>query len=207
MLKINFLGDSITEGALASCVEKNYVYLVGKMLNAEVRNYGISGTRIAKQIVPSDILKHDLYYASRVKDMSRSADFVFVMGGTNDFGHGDAPFGKIGNKKPDTFCGAVADLIKTLLKYYDKDKIVFIPPLRRLDEDNMYGDGNPKNAPRNPLSEYRKALIEICNLNGVAVLDMTDEIGFDLLADGLHPNDEGHRLIAELIVDYIKGKY
>ena len=47
MLKINFLGDSITEGCMASKPENGYVSLIGKMLNAEVRNYGIGGTRIA----------------------------------------------------------------------------------------------------------------------------------------------------------------
>ena len=46
-MKINFLGDSITEGVGASAPENNYVSLVGKKTGHEVINYGISGTRIA----------------------------------------------------------------------------------------------------------------------------------------------------------------
>lgn len=66
ILKINFLGDSITEGVAASSPEKCYVELVADLLNCEVRNYGISGTRFAKQQKPSSNPLFDEYFASRV---------------------------------------------------------------------------------------------------------------------------------------------
>ena len=56
--------------------------------------------------------------------MNHDADYVIVFGGTNDFGHGDAPFGEIGDKTPDTFCGAVDDLVNVLLRYYKKEQII-----------------------------------------------------------------------------------
>ena len=49
-MKIAFLGDSITEGAGASCKETQDVELVCNQLNCEVVTYGISGTRLAKQL-------------------------------------------------------------------------------------------------------------------------------------------------------------
>ena len=58
-MKINFLGDSITQGAGASCVATQYVSLVGEMLACEARNYGEGGTRIAKQTVPSELAIFD----------------------------------------------------------------------------------------------------------------------------------------------------
>lgn len=207
MLKINFLGDSITEGALADKQENCYVELVGKMLPAQVRNYGISATRIAKQITPSIDPRWDKYFATRVSGMDKDADYVFVFGGTNDYGHGDAPFGKMGDKTPDTFYGAVDDLINELLKYYPKEKIVFILPTYRLTEDNIYGDGSKK-VPCPTLSEYRKAMVEVLNKYQMRILDIKDTIGKaennPLLADGLHPNNAGHKLIAELICNYIR---
>ncbi len=207
MLKINFLGDSITEGALADKQENCYVELVGKMLPAQVCNYGISATRIAKQITPSIDPRWDKYFATRVSEMKKDADYVFVFGGTNDYGHGDAPFGKMGDKTPDTFYGAMDDLINELLKYYPKEKIIFILPTYRLNEDNVYGEGNKK-VPGHTLEEYRKAMVEVLNKYQMKILDIKDILGKaennPLLADGLHPNNAGHKLIAELICNFIR---
>ena len=209
MLKINFLGDSITEGAMASCEENTFVKQVGSMLNCEVRNYGKGGTRIAKQRVPSSEPIYDKYFASRAVDMNPDADFVFVFGGTNDFGHGDAPMGKFGDKTPDTFYGAMEDLIDVLLKKYEKNRIFFILPLYRVDESNPYGDGQ-QTLIREPLSHYRNAMVKVLNNRGIEILDIKDEIGKaennPLIYDGLHPNDEGHKKIAKLVVNFIEDK-
>ena len=207
MLKINFLGDSITEGAAASKVENTYVYLVGKMTNSLTRNYGIGGSRFAKQIKPSEEPRYDMYFASRVKDMDHSADLVFVFGGTNDYGHGDAPFGKMGDKTVDTFYGSIDYLVNELLKYYKKEQIIFIPPLYRLNEEDTRGEGG-KPLGSKTLQEYRDAMIEVLKHYDIKVLDLKDKIGKPennpLIADGLHPNDAGHHLLAELISEYIK---
>ena len=209
MLKINFLGDSITEGAMASCEDNTFVKQVGSILNCEVRNYGKGGTRIAKQRVPSSEPIYDKYFASRAVDMNPDADFVFVFGGTNDFGHGDAPMGKFGDKTPDTFYGAMEDLIDVLLKKYEKNRIFFILPLYRVDESNPYGDGQ-QTLIREPLSHYRNAMVKVLNNRGIGILDIKDEIGKaennPLIYDGLHPNDEGHKKIAKLVVNFIKDK-
>ncbi len=208
MLKINFLGDSITEGSVASAYEKTYVYLVGKLRHCISRNYGIGGTRFAKQRKRSINPKYDRYFASRVDKMENDADFVFVFGGTNDYGHGDAPFGQIGDNTPDTFCGAIEDLIQKLLQYYKTEQIVFILPLYRENEDSPWGDGSRK-TPCSPLSIYRETIARIVSTHGIRVCDIKDEIGKaegnPLIADGLHPNDEGHEKIARLILSYIEA--
>jgi len=210
MLKINFLGDSITEGVAATCYSKCYVELVGTLLKCEVRNYGISGTRIARQKNPSSNPLFDQYFASRIKKMKNDADFVFVFGGTNDYGHGDAPMGDIEDKIPDTFCGAINNLVDELLKFYKSEQIVFILPLYRLNEDNPYGEPG-QTLPGAPLNSYRESIIKVLKIRNIEILDIKDEIGKaennPLLFDGLHPNDLGHKRIAELIVKYIKEKF
>ena len=62
---INFLGDSITQGAGADCEEDMYVNVVGAMLGCEVRNYGIGGTRIARQNILSEQHVYDLDFLMR----------------------------------------------------------------------------------------------------------------------------------------------
>ena len=208
MLTINFLGDSITEGALASCEENTYVRQVGKMLDAKVRNYGISATRFAKQIVPSSDPRADLYFASRVDDMENDADYMIVFGGTNDFGHGDAPIGEMEDNTPDTYLGSLNVLIDKLLKYYKKEQIKFILPFHRLDEDNPFGDGSKKKSSL-VLDGYVFLLKALLKKRGVEYYDFREEMGpgkdNPLLGDGLHPNDDGHKKLAELICQKLKN--
>ena len=47
--KVIFLDDSITEGVGASCIENRYTDVFERLTETETKNYGIGGTRIAKQ--------------------------------------------------------------------------------------------------------------------------------------------------------------
>ncbi len=213
MIKINFLGDSITEGAGASSVETQYVSLVGKMLGCEARNYGEGGTRIAKQSVPSEMAIYDRDFLMRSEEMKSDADLVFVFGGTNDYGHGDAPFGDIDGTDEYTFCGAVNSLIQKLSARYGKEKLCFILPLHRFNEDNLYGEGIKAKAGA-PLSTYVSILKQLTQKHGIETLEFEKEFpipatndGSDgLTVDGLHPNDKGHRILAEKICAYVRKK-
>lgn len=212
-MKIYFLGDSITQGAGASCEQTKYVNVVGQILGCEVRNYGEGGTRIAKQTVPSEESIYDRDFLMRADGMDDDADLVFVFGGTNDYGHGDAALGDMESTDEYTFCGAVNSLIKKLSARYGKEKLCFILPIHRYDEDNVYGEGNKAKAGE-PLSTYVALLKEILQKNGVETLAFEKEFpipatndGTDgLTVDGLHPNDKGHRILAEKICEYIRAK-
>ena len=94
--KINFLGDSITQGVGASDADHVYHQVLKKSAGlAEARNYGLSGTRIARQQHPTEYEpSFDRDFCMRAAEMDPDADAVVVFGGTNDFGHGDAPLGR-----------------------------------------------------------------------------------------------------------------
>ena len=209
---INFLGDSITNGAGASVPEKNYVSLVGQMLPCEARNYGIGGTRIARQNVLSAEHLYDLDFLMRSEVMGE-ADFVFVFGGTNDYGHGVAPLGELDSEDIYTFCGAVNVLLNRLSARYGKDKICVILPIHRYDEENPYGEGNkPVAGP--VLQEYVSRINTLALRHGIEVLSLekdfpipTTNKGDELTADGLHPNDKGHALIAKRVCEYLRKKF
>ena len=91
--KINFLGDSITQGVGTSAPEHIYHAVLAKEYGATARNYGISGTRFARQSANSAVSSFDQNFCDRVEKMDADADIIVVFGGTNDFGHGDAPLG------------------------------------------------------------------------------------------------------------------
>jgi len=209
--KIVFLGDSITQGAGATNEENVYLEVCAKKLGAKAVNFGVGGTRIAPQITPSAEAFCDEYFLLRAKKMDKDADLVVVFGGTNDFGHGDAPFGRIGDKDPATFCGAYDALIEYLMATYGKEKLIIVYPLRRRNETATNGDGSKAEGSK-PLAEYHdaeKAIAEKCGLKSVDFwndgdLNPNTPDGNENFADGLHPNDVGHRLLGEKLAEAIK---
>ena len=204
-----FLGDSITEGALASCPEDVYHQIVGRKLGfSKTINCGKSGTRIARQWEPSENPSFDMDFNQRADALDPEADLVVVFGGTNDFGHGDAPLGAFGDDTVYTFYGACRCLFEKLAKKYGREKILAIMPLQRVDEENPFGDGSKKRAGA-ILKDYVAALSETAQSMGIRILDLwSDEklnpnIDADkkYFGDGLHHNDAGDRILAEKISD------
>jgi lysophospholipase L1-like esterase len=211
--KLNFLGDSITEGHGVSHPEKTYWGLIAAREGALCRGYGIGGTRIARQTKPSDEPRWDLDFCSRAVDMDTDADVVVVFGGTNDFGHGDAPLGRMTDRTPDTFYGAMHTLCTTLIERYPDAAIVFMTPLHRTNEDNPRGDGN-KPQDVGVLAEYVAIIREVAQFYSLPVLDLFAAGGIQprvpvmqerFMPDGLHPNDAGHEIIAAKLTAFLKA--
>lgn len=206
--KINFLGDSITEGCCATTPEKGYVEVLKQLASlAEARNYGIGGTRIARQRVPSQEPKFDLDFCGRASQMDKDADIIVVFGGTNDHGHGDAPMGEAGDRTPDTFIGACHDLWSQLKAGFPESRIVVLTPLHRSEENIPKGTGGWL------LKDYVSVIRATAKAYGLSVLDLFEtsaiqaqvpEIAEKLTTDGLHPNDEGHRILAEEIKVFLE---
>ncbi len=206
---INFLGDSITEGVGASCPENCFVSVLERRFGLKkANNYGIGGSRIARQrVVTSE--PYDRDFCMRLAEMDESADAVVVFGGTNDYGHGEAPLGMPCDREPDTFYGACHYLMDGLLARYPSKPVMIVTPLHRLDEDNPKGDGTGrKQQSVAPLSVYRRILLEVAEQYALPVLDLYATSGIQpanpvsrerLCPDGLHPSDEGHALIARRI--------
>ena len=211
--KINFLGDSITEGAGTSGKEAVYHSLLKAEYGlSEARNYGIGGTRIARQTEITSLVR-DRDFILRAEMMDKDADVVVVFGGTNDFGHGQAALGKMEDRDKRTFYGALHTLIRNLITdYYDKT-IVFITPLHRHNEDGK-GAWKPEGIEQRPLREYVYAVKEVCEYYSVPVLDLfscgeltgnTPEWYRAYMPDGLHPNDEGHKIIARKLGKFLEN--
>ena len=212
-LTINFLGDSITEGHSVEDIANNRFDNVLKAACGlkEVRNYGIGGTRIAHQYRPSEEARWDLNFCGRAVQMDPNADVVVVFGGTNDYGHGDAPFGKMGDRDRGTYCGAVRWLMEYLVGKYPASKIVFMTPARRL------GDQEPSASlhryyPSLPLKAYVDVINETAKDYPIEVLDLYANLGIDpnleddritYTAEGLHFNDAGHRVIAKKLQEFL----
>ncbi len=201
--KVNFLGDSITQGVGASGENTRYTDVFAREAElAVMRNYGISATRIAnQQKVERDI--DELSFCQRFDQMDNDADMVVVFGGTNDYDHGDAPFGTFDDRTPETFCGACHFLMRGLIEKYPDKTIVFMTPLHR--EKEFEGK---------PLKDYVDIIKKTAEYYSIPVVDLFATAGIQpalevqkkaYCPDGLHPNDAGHKRIAMRLKAYLES--
>lgn len=203
--KVLFLGDSITEGVGASDREHRFTDVFARLSGAEVYNYGISGTRIARQRNPSQNPRWDLNFLDRVEEMNPAADVVVVFGGTNDFGHGDGALGDFYSRDEYTFYGAMHSLVNRLVNRYPEALLLFMTPLHRASEDDPV---NEIGLARHLLREYVAAQREVLTYYSIPVLDLYGTSGLTpkipvirerFMPDGLHPSDAGAERIATML--------
>lgn len=213
--KINFIGDSITEGHRVENPDNIYPNIIKKNSGLEeARNYGVGGSRIAR-LYSKEGCPSDEDFNMRVERMDPDFDAVVIFGGTNDFGHGTVPLGEMGDDDVYTFYGALKTLCLYLIKNYPDKQIVFVTPLHRLNEELDYKKRLEENNPNaRPISDFVNAIREVCELFSIPVLDMFKEGSMPArvwawcenhMPDGLHPNDNGHKIIAHKLQKFLEN--
>jgi lysophospholipase L1-like esterase len=183
-----------------------------------VNSYGVSGTRIAHQIHASETPRFDLCFCGRAYNMDTSADMVIVYGGVNDYIHGDAPFGQIGDTTPATFCGGVYFLMTYLKANYPGKPVIFVTParmfLRHEVDDRFPSTHHRKMAVGRELQAYVDVIVQTGEALDIPVLDLYRTLGLDphdeqifqaYTVDGLHFNDAGHAMLANRLKEFIEA--
>ena len=214
---IDFLGDSITEGVGVTDQNNRYDNVIHRRFELAAHyNYGIGGTRLAHQSVPSETPRYDLCFCGRAYLLEKSADLIVVYGGVNDSIHGDAYFGKMEDRTPETFCGAVYFLMNFLKTNYEGKQIVFMTPahmhFRGISDKCL--TGRPMKKPdAQPLSAYVEVIKARGEELGIPVLDLFEKLPIDpnnesdrekYTVDGLHFNDEGQGILAKTLGDFLE---
>ena len=181
--------------------------LLAKKYGMTARNYGIGGTRFAHQLTPSANPRWDMSFSDRFSEMEDDAELVVLFGGTNDFGHGDAPIGNSDDRDPSTFYGACHFIMKGLIEKYPEAVIVVMTPLHRASEERVRGEETLY------LKRYVEIIKEVAEYYSLPVIDLwaisgiqpkVDVIKTKYCPDGLHPNDAGHVLMAERIGNFLE---
>lgn len=212
-VKINFIGDSITEGHGTSAPEHRFTEVIARETGALCRNYGVGATRFARQITEFPEFPKDQDFCARFAQMDPDADAVVVFGGTNDFGHGDAPLGTMEDRTSGTFYGALHVLCTGLIERYPAADIVLLTPLHRCNEDSLRGDGF-KAQDVGDMKTYVAIMREVAEYYALPVLDLFAGSGLQpkvpvirerYMPDGLHLNDAGHRVLARKLIRFLEA--
>lgn len=180
--KIGYLGDSITNGYLAT---KPFRTIITEKTGSTQYNYGINSSTL------SDYNGGSNPVVDRYQDMDASLDYVCVLIGTND----TAPMGDETSTDTTTFYGALNTLIVGLITRYTDKKIMFMTLLPRRNSN---------------LTARNEAIRKRCAYYSIPCFDLfinsnmnpnIDIVNTTLFAnsDGLHPNNDGHEMLANKI--------
>ena len=216
--KLACLGDSITFGVGSSDPDCKYTSVIRDEADFIESVQSVATGSAMVGLSPTATAWHTYSLVNRYSAIDEDTDFIFIFGGTNDFGYtsGDTsgvPLGEPGDTTADTFYGALEILINNLRTDYPNAILLFATPLQRDDTAN---DFSPADSPYNvfgyTLEDYREAIIYVCEKEDVEYIDLYNLEGMRLsdpefserYADGLHPNDAGYKIVAEAIIAKLK---
>ncbi len=202
---ISFLGDSITQGVGVSCPENRYPdRIAAKYGTKKINNYGISGTRFACQQQKEEEIDYQ-DFSLRSETLDKESDIIVVFGGTNDFGHGDAPIGTFSDRTPDTFYGACHIIMQNLINNHPNAQKIICTPIHRETEDIPCSRGIVLRDFVNIIKEVAEYYsLPVCDLWSISGIQPAVPIIKEMYCpDGLHPNDAGQKLLADKIANFI----
>ncbi len=221
--KITALGDSLTKGVILTdmnkytLADKSYLDIVGKELDMNINNYGRFGSTI--HMGSTMIRRHSQEIAS--------SEYTFIEYGGNDCDFdwmkiADCPCDDYSPKTTiEEFKEHFINLIGKIRELGSKPIIISLPPIlsapyfsffsRTMSEEQKNNVvkwlGGDVNIISRWHESYNRALFMIASQTQSCIIDITtafDTFRGDLsslfCADGIHPNDQGHKLIASTIL-------
>lgn len=204
---INCLGDSITEGYKNR--EISWADKIESLTRADkVNKYGIGGSTVSDYVDEHPMCK-------RYANMDDNADFIIIFAGNNDFTR-SVPIGNPDDMDTKTFYGALNIMLSGLREKYPNGKFLYVTPLRMWTYTHplweMPVEYTSVNKVGKTLKDYRNAIINRCEYYEIPYLDIyneglygrTQKTRDSVYIDGLHPNDEGHRILASKIAGALK---
>ncbi len=181
-ITIAFLGGSITQGCNSTVYEKCYVELTAKWFREKFTNVKVNHINAGVGATGSLIGVH----RAEKQVLSKNPDIVFVDAAVND---NDSEFCKISYESE----------IRKLLSSPGKPAVIEV--FMTMEDGVNYQDqqikiGENYNLPMISFRDVACEIIESQNLKWS-----------DLLTDEVHPNDDGHNIISQLLTHFIEDVY
>ena len=180
--RIVCMGDSITAGYC--------VYAEDEMISAYLQELLGERATVLAFGTPGETLHEASVYRSSALDAD--ADFVLLQFGTNDAS--PSLF------RADAFRASAETLLDTHIEALGAENVAFLlPPCIYPDGGDLAAFGMSNDT----LAEVRAILTEVCAEKDVAVVDLytATEGHPEWFVDGVHPNADGNRAIAQAVYD------
>lgn len=200
------LGDSISYGVGAT--DRNtdsWVALIEKESGANITNFAISGSSLQYRENAEQEAK-SIHTLSTEIDFS-VYDYVIISAGTNDI------LGNIGTKdstERTNACGALNLIIQNILTSNPNCQIIFFTPMFRARFSQGDGHNSDDYAWQGKyVIDLVNKLQETCQKNHIPCKNLYTDFMLNkynsqlLLADGLHPNNEGYKRLANCILNFL----
>ncbi len=193
-LKWGAIGDSITEPY------NSYVKVIADKCGMEYVNLGLSGRTWGSRGASMDAQYPPV--CQMYRQTPSDVDLITIACGTNDYGQ--VPLGDINDTTEGTFYGALNIVCQGLYENYSGKIYAFISPIHRGDcDETIY-------------YSYTEALENISQKWGIPVLNGLKNISLNpnvpkinklyfFAEDALHPNAEGHEIMAKPIQGFLEG--
>lgn len=190
------MGDSWTEEN--NTATNNYVKLVENALNLDVTNLGVSGTGFKRGEANSNA------YYQKTSSIPLDTDVLTIMASGNDLSQGYT-IGTATDTGTSTICGCINTLLDNIYTRFTGIRVGIIsvgPWQNNTPEDTT------------SFTTYVSKIKEICNLRGVPFLDIFHQSNLrpndstfrtNFMPDGVHPNNNGYKLFANRIIEFIKS--
>lgn len=205
------VGDSITEHNFRTT--KNYHDYIKDKIAITVNNFGVSGTGY---ITPSGTAGTEIY--NRISSLT-PADLITVFAGTNDWG-GNKILGTFGDTGTTTVYGGIYTTLNNLITQFPTNTTIAVfTPLPRSDSNGTITPANNTASTPYSLRDVADAVINVAKHFGIPCLDLyrtanlpvwnTTANNYYFTApgnsspDGLHPNDNGHKVLADKILAFM----
>ena len=224
MTKVTALGDSLTKGVILteankySLTENSYLDIVSRDLDLQISNYGRFGSTI--DMGDAMIRRHS--------DEIATSEYTFIEYGGNDCDFdwmkiADSPMEDYTpNTRLEDFKTRFVKLIDNVRNLGSKPIIISLPPIlstpyfsffsRLMSEEQKKNVINWLGGSTDIISRwhesYNRALFMIAKETQTPIIDITTpfdtfrgDISSLYCADGIHPNAQGHRMIAATIIN------
>lgn len=220
-MKICVLGDSIAKGVVYDEVKKRYVFLKNSCINMIQQNSGIEINNCSS--FGCTVTKGE-NMLEKIEGELGEYDYTFVELGGNDCDYNWAKVAEDPYKKHDcntpleVFREKYAEIIEKIMHAGSKPVLVTLPPIdsarffdwisKGLNKDNILkflGDVDHISRWQSMFNDAVKQLSKYYNLPLYDIrsifFDNKKKIADYLCKDGMHPNEEGHKLIYRAIAN------
>ena len=144
-------------------------------------------------------------------DNARYVSITFSINMSSAYMYGMIP--NVEELTKSTFCGAIHTICQYLQNNYEGKDIVFVTPIERYQGWCTYPEA--KNSLGYTLKDYADAIIEICSYYSIPVIDfyrtapVDPHVDKSLFGDTdgkyVHPNKEGHKILASVATSYFRN--